>query len=271
MSVIVKNQKANQCFVYCKGAPKLMESFCVKESLPKKYQAIVHNLCKNGLRVITFAFKQINEKCVEQVNRDQVEKDLFFLGFYIMENQLKPETKDTISTLKKFNKKNIMISGDNIYTCISVSLNSGIIDNRNEILIGEAEFIGDNDTRRSSALSLSSQRRHTLDENSCFLKNEFQKDSKLIEIITRSNIELSEFTKISGSRNMYTFGNRFEFDLLNLFHNGKISSSSEVYSKIDNYLTLMTTCYQVNFISIGFNLNQSNSFNSKNKKIRKDF
>jgi cation-transporting ATPase 13A3/4/5 len=38
---------------------------------------------------------------IESTKREEVESNLTFLGFLVMENKLKPVTSDTISTLNK--------------------------------------------------------------------------------------------------------------------------------------------------------------------------
>ena len=51
----------------------------------------------------------------------QIESDLAFLGFLIMQNTLKPETTPVINQLKKANIRCVMVTGDNLLTAISVA------------------------------------------------------------------------------------------------------------------------------------------------------
>lgn len=44
-----------------------------------------------------------------------------FLGFIIMENKLKDATKDIIDVLHGAKIKNVMVTGDNVLTAISVA------------------------------------------------------------------------------------------------------------------------------------------------------
>ena len=51
----------------------------------------------------------------------QIESDLTFLGFLIMQNTLKPETTPVINQLKKANIRCVMVTGDNLLSAISVA------------------------------------------------------------------------------------------------------------------------------------------------------
>lgn len=55
------------------------------------------------------------------MERDDIEKDLIFLGLIIMENKLKPITSSVIDLLKEANVRTIMVTGDNVLTAISVA------------------------------------------------------------------------------------------------------------------------------------------------------
>ena len=46
------------------------------------------------------------------VFREQVEKNLNFLGLLVMENKLKPETTPVINELKEANIRCIMVTGE---------------------------------------------------------------------------------------------------------------------------------------------------------------
>jgi cation-transporting ATPase 13A3/4/5 len=61
------------------------------------------------------------------VEREEIEKDLIFLGFIILENKLKRITPSVIEHLQSANLRTIMITGDNILTAISVAKSCNII------------------------------------------------------------------------------------------------------------------------------------------------
>lgn len=62
----------------------------------------------------------INYLKSQKVTRDEIEFDLQFLGFLVMQNKLKPVTTGVIQTLNQANIRTIMATGDNVLTAISV-------------------------------------------------------------------------------------------------------------------------------------------------------
>ena len=64
---------------------------------------------------------------IQKMTRTDAESNLEFIGFIIFENKLKPKSADTISELKQANIRNIMCTGDNILTAISVARECGIL------------------------------------------------------------------------------------------------------------------------------------------------
>lgn len=61
------------------------------------------------------------------MHRSEAESDLEFIGFIIFENKLKPSTRDVIAELGQAGIRNVMCTGDNILTAISVARDSGLI------------------------------------------------------------------------------------------------------------------------------------------------
>ena len=55
------------------------------------------------------------------MDRNEVESNLNFIGFIIMENKLKPITTKIINSLKDAHIRSIMVTGDNVLTAISVA------------------------------------------------------------------------------------------------------------------------------------------------------
>lgn len=64
----------------------------------------------------------------QRLTRDDVECDLEFIGFIIFENKLKPRTAETIAELSHAGIRNVMCTGDNILTAISVARECGLIN-----------------------------------------------------------------------------------------------------------------------------------------------
>lgn len=77
------------------------------------------------------------------MTREEVEGDLNFLGFLIMQNKLKPVTTSVIETLNEAKIRTIMATGDNVLTAISVGRECNIIDAESEVFLGDVKREGD--------------------------------------------------------------------------------------------------------------------------------
>ncbi len=65
---------------------------------------------------------------LEGIKRNDAESDLEFLGFIIFENKLKPASSAAIQELHHAGIRNVMCTGDNILTAISVARECHLID-----------------------------------------------------------------------------------------------------------------------------------------------
>jgi cation-transporting ATPase 13A2 len=61
------------------------------------------------------------------IPREEVEKELTFLGFLIMQNKLKQATIKALTELNESDIRTIMATGDNMLTALSVGRKCGII------------------------------------------------------------------------------------------------------------------------------------------------
>lgn len=118
MSVITQNagEATNSYRVYCKGSPEKLIPFCLKSTVPDNVYEVLKYYTSMGLRVISIAGKLVTSNSIQTYTREQAESNLIFLGFYLFENKLKPETSNEITDLKKADLKLLMATGDNILT-----------------------------------------------------------------------------------------------------------------------------------------------------------
>ncbi|KAK9717560.1 hypothetical protein K7432_006090 [Basidiobolus ranarum] len=138
MSVIVKRFGSSSMEVFVKGAPEVMIDICQPESLPHDYHEILEQYTHHGYRVIACAAKtlpSLNWLKAQRIKREQVEAELHFIGFIIFENKLKPTTASVISTLDNASIRQIMCTGDNVLTAISVSKECGLIHPEAEVYV----------------------------------------------------------------------------------------------------------------------------------------
>lgn len=140
MSVIVKNKKDNSWRSFTKGAPENIRRLWSQDSVPSTFHDILRKYTERGLRVIALSYKDLYDVDyykVMSLKRENVECELKFLGFVLLNNELKPETIPTINTLHNARIKTVMATGDNPLTSISVAREWGIIDSSLPVYLGD--------------------------------------------------------------------------------------------------------------------------------------
>ncbi|XP_048250057.1 polyamine-transporting ATPase 13A3-like isoform X2 [Haliotis rufescens] len=166
MSVITRNLGANNFDLFVKGAPEMITSLSKAETVPGDFHDVLMAYTQHGYRVIALAWKALPQKLnyakLQRITREQVEKDLNFLGLLVMENCLKPETTPVIQTLREaairnimvtgrcsqMNPviqmlreaaiRNIMVTGDNMLTALSVARECCMVDRTDRIVLVQA-------------------------------------------------------------------------------------------------------------------------------------
>ncbi|KAI9887777.1 MAG: hypothetical protein M1823_000418 [Watsoniomyces obsoletus] len=123
-SVVVRQLGAADGDVYVKGAPEGIKTICTAESLPPDYEDLLAFYTHRGYRVIACATKHIPKLSwlkTQKLSRTDVESELQFVGFIIFQNRLKAQTTATIDELAQAEIRQVMCTGDNILTAISVA------------------------------------------------------------------------------------------------------------------------------------------------------
>ena len=143
MSVITRALGDNQFRVFTKGAPEKMEELCVPESLPKDFHHLLKKFTVQGFRVIALAYRTLpsdmNWLKVQKMKRDQAETELIFLGFLVMQNTLKPETRPVIEELQSSNIRTVMVTGDNLMTAVSVARECNMVGRNDRVIVVDAK------------------------------------------------------------------------------------------------------------------------------------
>lgn len=129
-SIIVSQAGSQMAEVFVKGAPECMKAICKLESFPIDYEDLLDFYTHRGFRVIASATKQLpyDRNLLQDLDRDRAESELEFIGFIIFENKLKSATADTIEELEQAGIRQIMCTGDNILTAISVAKECSLIN-----------------------------------------------------------------------------------------------------------------------------------------------
>ena len=108
-----------------KGSPEKILTRCDQRKLPKDYINEMERIAERGLRIIALAYRPLekNEFDMEDPpDRDDLERDMIFLGFIIFENKLKPTTTQNITDLKEGGINCMIATGDNGKTASSVAM-----------------------------------------------------------------------------------------------------------------------------------------------------
>lgn len=95
MSVITLDHSTEKFTAFVKGSPEMIQSLSIKMSLPDNFFEVLEKYTQDGLRVIALAYKPLDDvgpDWIVECKREQIECDLYFLGFLILENKVKPQT-----------------------------------------------------------------------------------------------------------------------------------------------------------------------------------
>ena len=105
-------QKTHYTRVLCKGAPETIKNL-LKE-VPENYDECYRRWAKEGYRILALAYGD-NEKFEYNTKREDLEKELTFCGFAIVETPLKKNAGKYISELIKAKYGVCIITGDHLF------------------------------------------------------------------------------------------------------------------------------------------------------------
>ncbi|OTF72224.1 cation-transporting ATPase 13A3-like protein [Euroglyphus maynei] len=140
MSVVVRQINGTQFELYAKGSPEMIASLCDPASLPSDYTSTLQEYTEKGFRVLGLAYRpltSLNYHKIQRASREDLEKNLSFLGLLVMGNMLKPETTEVIETLIMANIRTVMVTGDNMLTALSVARECSMIQPWHKVILLE--------------------------------------------------------------------------------------------------------------------------------------
>lgn len=123
MSVLVTVQSRNLPNaqfnrVVTKGAPEVMKSLF--KAIPENYEEQYTHFAKLGYRILALGYNDSNQFNSE-TRREELEKELQFCGFLVVETPLKKRTEKYIQELLEAEYQICIITGDHYYTTAKVS------------------------------------------------------------------------------------------------------------------------------------------------------
>ncbi len=107
----------------------------------------VNNLmATDALRVLGFSYKEMDH----MPSKDELEKDLIFVGMYGMIDPPRDEAKVAVEKCKSAGIKVVMITGDHKTTATAIAKSLGILENESEAITGtELDKISDEDLKQN--------------------------------------------------------------------------------------------------------------------------
>ncbi|XP_075197641.1 putative cation-transporting ATPase 13A5, partial [Anomaloglossus baeobatrachus] len=141
MSVIAQIIGESNMTLFMKGAPEKVVCFCKPETVPDNFSQRLDYYTVQGFRVIGLAYRTLQKEDLPKsfdTDREEVERDLVFLGLLILENRLKPETSSVLQELSEANIRTVMVTGDNLQTAVTVGKKSEMIPSSSNVIMLEA-------------------------------------------------------------------------------------------------------------------------------------
>lgn len=139
------SKKAKATFVGVKGAPETIRKMLV--NAPPHYEETFKHFTRNGARVLALAYKylsteaEISQNRVNNYAREEIESELIFAGFLVLQCPLKDDAIKSVRMLNESSHRVVMITGDNPLTAVHVARQVEIVDR--EVVILDAP---ENDT-----------------------------------------------------------------------------------------------------------------------------
>ncbi|MFW9988776.1 MAG: cation-translocating P-type ATPase [Candidatus Odinarchaeota archaeon] len=147
MTSICKLGSGNSDFLaFSKGAPEKIlqissqiEINGILKSFENNYKTQlsdkIDDQAKKGFRTLAIAYKKLNS--INNTKREEVEKDLIFLGFVSIMDPPRSGVKESVDVCKKAGIKVIMITGDHPATAKTIASQMGIFSEENLVATGD--------------------------------------------------------------------------------------------------------------------------------------
>ena len=141
MTTISKNINEDYFKAFCKGSPEKVKDLCKPDTIPLNFDNVLNSYTTKGYRVLAMAAKglKMDFQQSQSISREDVEKNMIFLGFLIVKNKLKEKTKESLTTYDQADLRMLMATGDNILTAICVSKECNLIKKNQEMYTCDLE------------------------------------------------------------------------------------------------------------------------------------
>jgi len=146
------NAIEGKAFVFSKGAAESLLPLCSHMLLDGKEVAMngiwrektinaYHDLMDIGLRVLSFAYKEIKtspqgDNVWEVLKNKEIERDMVFTGFIGLEDPPRPEVPEAIQKCGEAGIRIIMITGDGSRTAVAIAREIGLVQGNPTVIEG---------------------------------------------------------------------------------------------------------------------------------------
>jgi len=138
------HREGERLIAYMKGAPEVVLERCSKvflgdkivelnDGLRRRIMDVTKGMAENAMRVLGFAFKELDELMNEE---DAVESDMVFIGLVGMIDPPRPEVKDAVRRAKEAGVRVIMVTGDHALTALAIAKEVGIVEDDDSVITG---------------------------------------------------------------------------------------------------------------------------------------
>lgn len=117
-------------------------SYIINDEIKKNLEEYIpkirtenENMAKNALRVLAFAYKELDHMPSKEEVRN-IEKDLIFIGMVGMIDPAREEVREAVDKCKTAGIKVVMITGDHAITASVIARDLGILKNEDEVITG---------------------------------------------------------------------------------------------------------------------------------------
>lgn len=126
MTVLATEQENDkELWALTKGAPETLKGFLTADSIPTDYDDVAFHHMSRGRRVLAMGYRRLGStqklEDYKKKGREEIERNLTFAGFLVLDCPLKPETKSIMAELRKSNHEVSMITGDALLTAVEVA------------------------------------------------------------------------------------------------------------------------------------------------------
>ena len=134
------SKKVRGTFVGVKGAPETIRTMLTR--VPPNYEETFKYFTRNGGRVLALGYRylsteaELGQNKINNLKREEVEADLTFAGFLVLQCPLKEDAMSSVRMLNESSHRCVMITGDNPLTAVHVARQVEIIDR--DVLILDA-------------------------------------------------------------------------------------------------------------------------------------